>query len=163
MPPNDLAGLVTAAATATFFALAVRPGTAKGEQAVSTSTETFACPQAYPGNDQPTARVTSGAMAWGEDRAGFFAGDYSKPAPGGFDETPILADEQAWLICSYGRARSGTREGPLRSLRDQWPHASHCCRALPRVRSRRSRQVRGLVQDGPHQRSGHSNTLSQSR
>lgn len=103
MHPNDLARLVIAAATATVLALALRPGTAKGEQAVSTSTETFTCPQAYPGKDRPPARLTNGAMAWGEDRAGVFAGDYSKSAANGFDEAfPIMAYEQAWLICSYG-------------------------------------------------------------
>lgn len=45
-------------------------------------------------------------MAWGEDRTGLFAGDYSKPAENGYDATyPIMADEQAWLICSYGGAK----------------------------------------------------------
>lgn len=67
------------------------------------SAEVFNCPQAYPGKDRPAAPLTGAMMAWGEDRTGLFAGDYSKPAEGGFDAAyPIMDDQQAWLVCSYG-------------------------------------------------------------
>lgn len=65
--------------------------------------EAYKCPQGFPGKDWRTAPLTGGTMAWGEDAAGLFAGDYSQPAQEGYDAAyPILDDEQAWLICSYG-------------------------------------------------------------
>jgi hypothetical protein len=77
--------------------------------------EVYNCPQVYPGKDWPSASLTGATMAWGDDATGLFAGDYSTPAEEGYDAAyPIMDDEQAWLICSYGskkRNKGKVRDG----------------------------------------------------
>lgn len=70
---------------------------------IAANAQVYRCPATYPGKETSVIPLTSATMAWGEDHAGLFAGDYSKPTEGGFDAAyPIMDDEQAWLGCSYG-------------------------------------------------------------
>lgn len=100
--------------------------------------EIYECPKVYPGKDGPAAPVTGGTMAWGEDRTGLFAGDYSKPAENGYDATyPIMADEQAWLVCSYGgnkRHQGKVRDGHEWNQYVEWGPIEWWVRLPPKVR-----------------------------
>lgn len=70
----------------------------------ATEAQVYKCPQVYPGKHRPAQPLTSASMAWGEDRDGLFAGDYSEAVPEGYDLhfPPFMDDQPAWLICSYG-------------------------------------------------------------